>query len=133
MKLNKRQSAQHKSFVFLGQWINNDSFPRDEWSIYGQVLRTNNDVKGWHLSLNNRAKGKASLPFYLLVNFLKEEADLVNLQMRLVGEQKLQRIQRKKYRDLQAKLMGHWDDYAGGRKTSGQLLQACAHLYGRGH
>ena len=115
------------------QWVESTTFLPEEWSVYSQAIRTNNDVEGWHNGLNRRAQGKVHLPFYFLIEFLKKEADFVHLQMRLVNEQKLKRIQRRQYRDLQGKLIGQWEDYAGKRKSVFQLLKACAHLYGRGH
>ena len=87
------------------------------------AIRTNNDVEGWHNGLNWRAQGKVHLPFYLLIELLKKEADLVNLQMRLVTDQKLKRIQRKQYREPQSKLMGQWEDYASNRKSVFQLFE----------
>lgn len=93
-------------------------------------IRTNNDIEGWHNGINRRAQGKVHLPFYMMVELLKREAELVSLQVRLVADQKLMRIQRKQYRDLQSKLMSHWDDYSTNRKTVYQLLKACSYLYG---
>ncbi|KXJ14014.1 hypothetical protein AC249_AIPGENE4116 [Exaiptasia diaphana] len=38
------------------QWIESTVFPPKNWCVYGQPIRTNNDVEGWHLALNSRAK-----------------------------------------------------------------------------
>ena len=65
---------------------------------------TKNDVEGWHLGLNRRAYGKSQIPLCLLINLLHKEAQLTSVQIRLVSEKKLKRIQRKKYRNLQSKL-----------------------------
>ena len=51
-------------------------------------------------------------------------------QMRLVSEQKMQRIQRKKYRALQQRIFHLWDQYQEGKKDIKQLLKACSHLNG---
>ena len=41
--------------------------PPKDWSVYGQAVRTNNDVEGWHNGLNRRASGRNNIPFYLLI------------------------------------------------------------------
>ena len=65
-------------------------------------VRTNNDIEGWHHALNRRAAGRCGLPFYLLVSLLNNEARLVSLQIRLVSERKLKRIQKAAYRHYKA-------------------------------
>ena len=67
--------------------------------------RTNNDIEGWHHSLNRRASGRGQLPMYLLITLLHREAMLTAIQIRLVSEKKLRRIQRHKCRDLRAKIL----------------------------
>ena len=85
-------------------WVKSSTWPPTSWSIYGMPVRTNNDVEGWHNALNRRAFGKCQLPFYMFIQLLHQEARLVQLQVRLVSEKKLTRIQRKKYRVLQSKV-----------------------------
>ena len=68
------------------------------------AIRSNNDIEGWHNGLHRRASGKWNMPFYLLIDLLHQEAQLTALQIRLVSEKKLKRIQRAKYRSLQAKI-----------------------------
>ena len=80
------------------QWIYNAIFPVKNWSVFMQPVRTNNDIEGWHNALNRRANGRCSLPFYVLIELPNREARLVEVQMRLVADHKLTRIQRKKYR-----------------------------------
>ena len=33
-------------------WIKSTTFPPEDWSVYGQAIRTNNDLEGWHHGLN---------------------------------------------------------------------------------
>ena len=40
-------------------WLENPMWPTSSWSVFGRVIHTNNDVKGWHRHLNQKAK-KAS-------------------------------------------------------------------------
>ena len=103
-------------------WISSTVFPPKDWSVYGQAIRTNNDVEGWTNGLNRRASGRSNIPFYLLIQLLKREAELCAVQVRLVSEKKLQCIQRKKYRKLQAQIFELW--------TATQLLKACYYLNG---
>ena len=93
-------------------------------------VRTNNDVEGWHHGLHRRASGRANLPFYMFVELLYKEARLTALQMRLVSERKLRRIQRAKYRSLQEKIFKTWDEFQENKKDAEQLLRACARLNG---
>ena len=50
--------------------------------------------------------------------------------IRLVSEMKLRRIQRRKYRELQAKLFELWDQYEAKERSAKSLLEACSHLNG---
>ena len=79
---------------------------------------------------NRRANGKVNLPFYLLVELLHQEARVVSIQIRLVSEGKLSRIQRKKYRLLQAKLFKFWEDHSNGDLSARRLLKLCSYLNG---
>ena len=104
-------------------WINGTWGPSD-WTAFKKAIRTNNDVEGWHNSLNRRASGRGQLPMYLLIKFLHKEATLTALQIRLVSEKKLKRIQRRKYRELQAKLFELWDQYEAKERSAKSLLKA---------
>ena len=95
-----------------------------------KAIRTNNDIEGWHLGLNRRASGKSQLPLYLLITLLHREARLTSLQIRLVSERKLRRIQRKKYRDLQMRIFQLWDEFNAGSRSARKLLKACSYLNG---
>ena len=61
------------------------------WSVFIQSIRTNNDIEGWHHSLNRRAAGRCGLPLYMFVALL-HKAGLVSVQIRLVSERKLKVI-----------------------------------------
>jgi len=60
-------------------WIESKTWPPECWSVYRRVIRTNNDVEGWHHRLNARAR-KNTLQFYVLVQLLYREASVVNWQ-----------------------------------------------------
>ena len=94
------------------------------------ATRSNNDVEGWHHGLHRRTAGRENLNLYLLIDLLHQEARLTALRIRLVSEKKLTRIQRKKYRSMQAKIFELWEDYQQNRRSVEQLLWQCAHLNG---
>ncbi len=58
---------------------------------------------GWHRNLNTRS-GHPNLGLYKLVTLLREEADTVDIQIRLVSENLLCKIRRKKYKQLHGRL-----------------------------
>ena len=52
------------------------------------------------------------------------------IQIRLVSNQKLTRIQRKANWRLQSKVFGSWEKYENGKKTAAQLLKSMSRLNG---
>jgi hypothetical protein len=80
--------------------------------------------------LNRRANGEIQLPFYLLVELLHREAKLASLHIRLVSEKKLKRLQRKKYRLLQAKVLLIFGRILAAGKSARQLLKAISYING---
>ena len=86
-----------------------------------QAVRTNNDVEGWHRRLNVQAR-RGSLPFYMLVQLLHKEADMVELQVQMVSDRRLKRHQRKTYADMQGALFKYWTEYSSGEHTTSKLL-----------
>ena len=129
LKLQATTHVLHELVDYVDkQWINTNTFPPSSWSVYGQPVRTNNDIEGWHNSLNRRVGGRVHLPFYLLIQLLHRESSVCTVQVRLVNARKLQRIQRTKYRALQARIFGRWEDYAASKISSRRLLKSCSHL-----
>ena len=117
------ERGSHRLAVFTGQ-----TWPPSSWSVFMRSIRTNNDIEGWHLGLNRRAARESQLPLYLLISLLHREACLTSLQIRLVSEKKLRRIQRKKFWDLQTKIFALWDAFSSGEKSARKLLKACLYL-----
>ena len=108
-------------------WFENPLWPTSSWSVFGRVIRTHNDVEGWYRCLNQKAK-KGQLPFYLLLHLLHEETKCINLDVRLVLENKLTRREELRYRKVQSKVLSIWDNYTYGKISASQLLNACAKL-----
>ena len=110
-------------------WLESTVWSPDRWSIFNQSVRTNNDVEGWHRRLNHNA-GLAKLSMYLLINLLHQESNLVSLQVRLLSEKKLKRHQRRKFKNLQAKIFEYWSRFTAGEMNTRHLLRVCSHLNG---
>jgi hypothetical protein len=108
-------------------WIQASLWKPAVWSGYGKAIRTNNDVEGWHRRVNHKAK-KGQLPFYLMIQLLRDEASKVDLHARLVSRGKLTRYQRRTYRGMQKRIFEYWDEYVAGTRTATQLLEACSYL-----
>ena len=109
-------------------WIENTLWTPTSWSVYNMSIRTNNDVEGWHRRLNTT--GREHMPLYRLVSVMKAEALTVQMQVRLVSENKLQRYQRREYKDLQGRLFTAWDKFRSGESSAMQLLRTCSRVYG---
>ncbi|XP_078699332.1 uncharacterized protein LOC144926444 [Branchiostoma floridae x Branchiostoma belcheri] len=94
------------------EWLGNSIWSVEEWSVYFQLIRTNNDLEGYHTRLNKQAQH--SLGLYMLVGLLSREADYVNLQAKMVSMNRLTRYQRRPYRVLQSKIFTLFEQYYAG-------------------
>ena len=81
-------------------WLQSTVWSLADISLFMRSVRTNNDVEGWYHRLNART-GRANLPLYTLIHYLHVEAEFVDLQVRLVSENKMCRLQRASYRHMQ--------------------------------
>ncbi|KAJ7352957.1 protein kinase [Desmophyllum pertusum] len=77
-------------------------------------------------SANNRRTFQ--LPLYLLIDLLHREARVTALQIRYESDKKLKKVQKKKYRDLQARIFTLCEEYDKNHETARQLLRDCFHL-----
>ncbi|XP_052285910.1 uncharacterized protein LOC127881816 isoform X2 [Dreissena polymorpha] len=112
-------------------WIRGSMWTPDNWSVYRQTVRTNNDVEGWHRRINGRA-GRPDLGFYVLVPLLCREAETVDLTIRLVSEHALTWVHRKIFKEVHGRLFKIWEKYEDDDMTTTQLLRACNHIIGLG-
>ena len=109
-------------------WINSTVWPPENWSMYKQMRRTNNNVEGFH----NRIKQIVNSNSPNLVKFiatLREESETINLQAKLVSQGEALSAQRKNTLDIQFHLCKLWDDYDNLQLLSKDLLEAVADLY----
>ena len=108
---------------FGTNWIDSTRRPPASWSTFKRVVRTNNDVEGWHYRLNNQAPH--SRPnLYILVGLLHQEAALLPLQVKLVSQQKVYRRKRTEDRSKEQKLRALWDEYS----TPDRVLSTAEYL-----
>ena len=93
-------------------------------------MRTNNDIEGWYNALHRRANGESGLPLYLLIELLDKEARLTTIAISLASDQKLSRVQRKCYSNIQRKPFEFWDKFDNREISAENLLRSCSYLNG---
>ena len=109
----------HDTVLRLFIWISNVNF----WCSF--------DLSSWHRRINGKA-GRVGLSFYILVSILLAEVDSVTLQMRLVSENLLNKVQKQKYKKLHGKLFELWDKYDNTKIPTSQLSRATSKISGLG-
>ena len=96
-------------------------------SSYQRMVRTNNDLEGYHNRLNLRsivaAKKHVSIPN--LIKVLYEEAKLVKIRYKMVSSSNVMMHRKKKTLEVQAKLCELWDQYDGEVITRQELMEGC--------
>ena len=108
-------------------WVEGSVFSSTDISVYKQIVRTNNDVEGWHSRLNRRGV-RANLQFYSLVDLLETESRLLSIQSNLVYREDVTRMQRHGAKNTTARLGRLWDSYAAGERSAQALLKAGSKL-----
>jgi hypothetical protein len=87
--------------------------------------RTNNDVEGWHHRLNKDKKADSgNKGLYTIAPLLIEEANLLPIQIQLVSEGKLKKLQRRHVRTTQRLLFNQWEQY-----VEGSISSAVSYVY----
>jgi len=109
-------------------WVASRSWPPRAWTVFNQVIRTNNDCESWHRRLNAKARG-VSVNFYFLIGLLHEEAKMVPINVKLLTDDKVRRAKSMKTKTREARINKCWDGYTRGIRTANQLLQDCAKLH----
>lgn len=90
-------------------WFDSPVWEHENWSLYGQSVRTKSDVEDWHRWLNYRAIGTP--PLYVLIDHLHREARIDGMQVQLVPSGKVRRYQGQTYRAMQTKISRCWHEY----------------------
>ena len=83
-------------------WLQPGIWSPEAWSVFFQIIRTNNDAEGWHNKLNSKGKG-AGLHFYELVDLLFAESEFVQVEEAYLKQNQTTRHQINEYTDNQSK------------------------------
>ena len=68
-------------------------------------------------------KADAACPFYMLIDMLYTEAKLKLVKIKVVSDGKLNKLQRKVYRQQQRKIFKAWEQYESREEKAKQLLR----------
>jgi hypothetical protein len=109
-------------------WIASKLWPPAAWSAYRRNVRTNNDCESWHARLNRRAV-TGNLPMYKLITLLHRETLVVEVSLKLLSEDKLQRRPKRSSAAHQKRLDELWTEYENGTRSVDGLLRACSRIY----
>ncbi|XP_070180853.1 uncharacterized protein [Littorina saxatilis] len=113
-------------FVYVQSWwVESTQFPIKTWCVYGRVVRTNNDVEGWHNRMNKRVGANPNM--YILIQHLKEEADLLPVNLKLVSCGILS--SRKRHQAAQDRLFDIWCTYEEGGMSLMDCLDMCSNSH----
>ncbi|XP_060607799.1 uncharacterized protein LOC132759936 [Ruditapes philippinarum] len=134
-KLKERADTSSKPvadlFTYVNdRWMENSCWSPEEWSVYKQTVRTNNDTEGYHRGLNHKA-GRGKLAFYVLIPILHQEAKMVDYTVNLVAQEIICRIRRAVYQSLDKRISELWDDYDHHELRTEEFLQKVGEIYGR--
>ena len=75
-----RSTSQSASGLFEHQQVDSNTFPPVNWSVHWQPIRTNNDIEGWHNTLNWWSGGNAGCCFTSWLSFLTVKLHLLPSQ-----------------------------------------------------
>ena len=90
------------------------------------MVRTNNDLEGYHNRLNIRSAAQNSpVSIANLIKVLYEEAKLVKVRYRQISASNVMMQRRKSTMEVQGKLCALWDQYDNEEISREQLMQEC--------
>ena len=92
-------------------WFNSSVWKPANLCSYQRLVRTNNDVEGYHRRLNQRCV-TAHPSIYKLLEVIHSEARLVELTAKLISSNAVGMTRSKKTTEKQARLTSLWDRYA---------------------
>ena len=128
---NARQEETCEKLMKFLDYVESTWFRSSTWrpcniSVYNRLVRTNNDLEGYHNRLNSRcgsaSKKKISIPN--LIKVLYQEGNLVDFTYKMVSSTNVIMHRQKSTNEVQAKLCDLWDQYDDGYITQQELMEA---------
>ena len=101
-------------------WFGSSVWEPRNICVYQRLVRTNNDVEGYHRRLNHRLGKKP--PIYELIQFLHKEAKLIDVTCKSLTSKIVTNVRRKQTRAVQAFLTVLWKKFEEGDIDGGGLL-----------
>ena len=108
-------------------WFSSSVWKPQDICAYQRLVRTNNDLEGYHRRLNERIN-KDHPAVYTLIQVLHKEAQLVELTAKLVSSSSVRMQRQRKTQDRQAKLQDLWSKYDSGTMSMEDFLTEAANL-----
>ncbi|XP_033117797.1 uncharacterized protein LOC117117559 isoform X2 [Anneissia japonica] len=109
------------------QWVQSSFWSPQHWSVFERIVRTTEDVEGWHKTMVEKDKGEG-IGMYKLVEQLHTVSLDLPFKWRLVSNEKLYTLQREKKHCQQAKLFKFWRRYLKQKISIDELIDCCTLL-----
>ena len=124
----QRYGADHPLHSFLEymrqQWVESTTFPSSSWSQYGIKTRTNNDLEGWHRSLNVSLGPRPHL--YGFIKKISMEAEVTEEVITVEDFTRRTSERQTRREESIARLQRRYEER---ELTPGEYLDAMSHLY----
>ena len=111
---------------FLKSWLENTVWKPKDAVCFGKVIRTNNDVEGFHFGSNQKA-GYANLKLHVLLKLLKDDPESIDLSCALGRNGVVLRFPKSQTNNPQYRLFKLRALYQAGEMTAGTLLKHFAY------
>ena len=107
-------------------WFQSSTWKATHISAYQRMVRTNNDLEGYHNRLNIRScSSNSPKPIADLIKVLYEEAKLVKIRYKQISSSNVMMQRSKDTEEDQAKLCAIWDKYDNDEISREQLMEDC--------
>ena len=104
-----------------GTWFESSVWKPRDLCGYHRLVRTNNDVEGYHRRLNLRCGNHP--PVYKLLKVLHDEARLVDITAKLVSSHGVCLHCKKQTKEAQARVLEIWDLFEEGQIDAKEVLK----------
>ena len=117
---------------FTKVWIGTDErrakFKPRNWSVWKRPFRTNNDVEGFHNRIK-RVCGNSRVNFYRFLGIIANEMVITNLNLALISEGRILRINKKNERIKDSKIISLSNKYEERTITTMSFLKRLSQIY----